>query len=78
MRLVDHVGRMETLDPAVFGIDQFVEDEEQAIGVDRTRIEIVIAIFGIVEVEAPEFLELDQAGDDYFDIGIGRMVAEID
>ncbi len=76
--LVDHVGRMETLRATMLRVDQFVEDEEQAIGVDRAGIEIVVAIFRIVEVEAAELAELDQAGDDHLDIDVRGMVAEVD
>jgi hypothetical protein len=45
-----------------FSIDQLVEDEEQAVGVDRAGVEVVVAIFRIVEVEAAELPELDQPG----------------
>jgi hypothetical protein len=59
VRLVDHVGGMEIFHAAIFRIDQFVEHKEQPVGVDRAGIQIVIAILGIVEMEAAEFLELD-------------------
>ena len=45
VRLVDHVGGSKALRLALRGIDQFVEDEEQPERVDRTGIEIVVAIF---------------------------------
>ena len=63
---------------AHLGIDQFVEHQEQAERIDRARIEIVVAIFGIVEVEARQFPRADQPRHDLLDIGVGRMVAEID
>ena len=78
MALVEHVGRIEAVGAAQFGIDQFVEDEEQPVGIDRAGIEIVVAIFGIVEVEAAELPELDQPRDDHLDVDVGRMVAEVD
>ena len=42
------------------------------------RIEIVVAVFRIVEVEAAELVELDQPRDDHLDVGVRRVVAEID
>ncbi len=78
VRLVDHVRRIEVVDAALFGIDQLVEDQEQAVGLDRAGVEVVVAILGIVEVEAAELAELDQTGDDHLDIGVGRMMAEVD
>ena len=63
---------------AQLGIDQFVEDEEQPIGIDRAGVEIVVAIFRIVEVEAAELPELDQPRDDHLDVDVRRVVAEVD
>ena len=59
-------------------VDQLVEDEEELVGIDRAGIEIVVAVFRIVEVEAAELLELDQPRDDHLDIGVRRVVAEVD
>ena len=55
MRLVDHVGGREA-EPAVgLRVDQLVEDQEQPERVDRAGIQIVVAVLGVVEVEAGEF-----------------------
>lgn len=77
VRLVDHMGGMEALHATMFGIYQLVEDEEQAVRLDGAGIQIVIAIFRIVEVETTELAELDEPGDDHLDIGVRRMVTEI-
>ena len=57
------MGRVE-IGVATLGIHQLVEDQEQAVGVDRAGVEVVVAVLRIVEVEAAELAELDQAGDD--------------
>ena len=69
---------MEILGAAQLGIDQFVEDQEQPVGIDRAGVEVVVAIFGIVEMEAAELAELDQPRDDHLDIDVRRVVAEVD
>ena len=52
VRLVEHVGGIKARRAARARVDQFVEDEEQAERVDRSGVEIVVAIFRIVEVKA--------------------------
>ena len=78
MGLVEHVRRVEVLGAAQLGIDQLVEDQEQPERIDRAGVEVVVAIFGIVEVEAAELAELDQPRDDHLDVDVRRMVAEVD
>ena len=78
MRLVEHVGRVEARRAARGGVDQFVEDQEQAERLDRAGVEIVVAVFGIVEMEAGELAEADEPRDDLLDIDVRRVVAEID
>src|SRR3984885_8060711 len=45
MRLIEHVGRIEPRRAADAGVNELVENEEQAEGVDRAGVEIVVAIF---------------------------------
>ena len=78
MRLVQHIGRREARRLPIRGLHQLVEDQEQPIGLDRARIQVVIAIFRIVEVEAGELSRMQQARDDHLDIHIRRVMAEID
>ncbi len=78
MRLVQHMRRLEARRAAQLGIHQLIEDQEQAERIDRAGVEIVVAIFRIVEMEAAQPAELDEARHDHLDIDIGRMMAEID
>ena len=78
VRLVDHVGRIEVRRVRKLRVHQLVEDEEELVGIDGAGIEVVVAVFRIVEVEAAEFLELDQPRDDHLDVGVRRVVAEVD
>ena len=78
VRLIEHIGGRKTLRAARLGVDQFVEDQEQPERLDRAGVEIVVAIFGIVEMEAAEFPEAHEARDDLLDIDVGRVMAEID
>ncbi len=78
MRLVEHVSGVELRRAALRGVDEFVEDEVEAERVDGAGVEIVVAVFGIVEVEAGELAGADQARDDLLDIDVRRVVAEID
>ena len=56
MALVQHVHRVEVR--IGFGLDQFVEHKEQSIGVDAAGIEIVVAVFAVVEVKSAQLAEL--------------------
>ena len=44
MRLIEHVGRIETRRAAVARVDQLIEDKEQTKWIDRPRVEIVVAV----------------------------------
>ena len=46
--------------------------------VDRAGVEIVVAVFRVVEVEAAELAEAGEAGDDLLDVDVRRVVAEVD
>ena len=46
--------------------------------VDRAGVEVVVAVLRVVEVEAAEFPEPREAGDDLLDVHVRRMVAEVD
>ncbi len=78
MRLVEHVGGREARRSAGIGIDQLVEHQEQLERVDGAAVEIVVAIFAVVEMEAAQPAELDQPRHDHLDVDGRRMVAEID
>jgi hypothetical protein len=78
VQLIDHVGGSEAFRLTALGIDQLVEDQKQPKRLDRTAIEIVVAIFGIVEMEARELLEANEPSDDLLDIYVRRVMAEID
>ena len=62
----------------MLGIDKLIEDEEQTEGIDRAGIEIVVAVFRIVEMEAGEPPGADEARNDLLDVGGRRVMAEID
>ncbi len=78
VRLIDHVGGIKTVARVALGLDQFVEHQEQLVRIDRSGIEIVVAVFGVVEVKAAELAEAVQSGDDLFDVDVRRVVAEVD
>ena len=78
MRLIEHVCRAEVGHPAQFGVNQFVEDQEKLERFYRARIQIVIAVLAVVEMKPRKFAELDQAGDNHFNINVGSVVAEVD
>ncbi len=77
MRLINHVSWMKVLHTAIIRINQFVENKEQAIRINRPRIKIIIAIFAVVEVKAAKLSKLHQPGNDHFDIGIWGVMAKI-
>jgi len=72
------MGGVEAWRLACLCVDQFVEDQEQAIGIDAACIQVVITVFAVVEMEAAELAELDQPGNDHLDVDVRRVVAEID
>ena len=78
VRLVEHVGRPEVRRLGELGFHELVEHEEQAERLDGARVEIVVAVLRIVEMEAAEPLRMHQARDDHFDVHVRRVVAEID
>src|SRR5215213_245635 len=76
--LVDHVRRIETGKPLALGLHELVEDQEQRIGLDRSRREIVVPVHRVVEVEATQLSRAEQARDDELDVRARQMVPEID
>ncbi len=78
VRLIEHIGGIESGRPARPRVDELVENEKQTERVDGAGIEVVVAVFGIVEMEAGEAAGADQPGDDLLDIDVGRMMPEID
>jgi len=77
VRLVDHVGRGKALRLAHLRIHEFIEHQEQPERVDRARIEVVVAVFRIVEVETRQLLRPNQACHDLLDVRVGCVMAEI-
>jgi hypothetical protein len=79
VRLVEHIRGIEPRDGRIQRrIDQLVENQEQLERFDRPRVEVVVAVLAVVEVEPAELSELDQPRDDLFDVDVRRVVAEID
>ena len=78
VRLVEHIGRVECRAFTLGRIGQLVKHQEQLERIDAARIEVVVAVLAVVEVEATEFAELRKARHDHFDIGVRCMVAQID
>ena len=77
MALVKHMSQHQPFDFSHFRINQFVENQKQAVRVNRAGIEIIITIFGIIEVKAAKFSGANEAGDDHFNVHVGRMVAKV-
>jgi hypothetical protein len=75
--LVEHVGGIEARQLLDLGFDQLVEDQEQLEGLDRSGVEVVVAVLAVVEVEARELAELDQPGHDHLDVDVLRVVPEV-
>ena len=78
MRLVEHMRRIETLGLTHFRVRQFVEYQKQAVRIDGSRIQIIVAIFAVVEMKPTKFAELDQPRHDHLDIHRWRMMPKID
>ena len=78
VRLVEHVGGIERPAPALGRVDQLVEDPEKPERIDRAGIQIVVAVFRIVEMESAELADTDQPRHDLLDIDVRRVMAEID
>jgi hypothetical protein len=77
VRLVDHVAGAESVTRVQFCLDQFVENQEQLVRIDRARIEIVVTIFAVVEMEPAQLAEAVQPRDDLLDVGVGRVMADV-
>ncbi len=52
VRLVDHVGGIEWRAPILLGDDQFIEYQKQLVRIDRARIQIIVAVFRVVEMKS--------------------------
>ena len=77
VRLIEHVrGLQRHLAPG--GVGQLVEHQEQPVRIDRARIQVIVAVFRVVEVEAAEPPGMDQARDDHLDVDVRCMVTEVD
>ena len=77
VRLIEHVRRPQRADAAPLGIHQLVEDQKQPVRIDRACIQIVIAVFRVVEVKAAELAGVNQPRDDHLDIDVRRVMTEV-
>src|SRR6187455_3138331 len=77
VRLIEHVCRPEVGRIRELGLDQFIEDQEQAEGLDRAGVEIVVAVLRIVEMKTAEALRMHQTRDDHFDVHVRRVVPQV-
>ena len=78
VRPVEHMGRVEVGRPALRRVDEFVERPEQAERIDRARVEVVVAVFRIVEMKARQASDADETRDDLLDVDGRRMMAKVD
>ena len=76
VRRVDHVAHRRHRAAAV--LDELAHDQEELVRVDRSDGEVVVAVLGVVEVEAAEATDHGQAADDLLDVGVGQVVPEVD
>ncbi len=76
--LVEHVGGVEARHRRKLGVHQLVEDEEELERLDGARVQVVVAVLAVVEMEAGQLSELDQAGDDHLDVDVGCVVPQVD
>ena len=74
--LVDHVREVKAR--RLLQFDQLVEHQEQPERLDRAGIQIVVAVFRVVEMEAAQLPGLDQPGDDHLDVHVRGVVAQVD
>src|SRR5208282_2275731 len=75
--LIEHVGRREARSATQLGVHELIENQENLERVDRAGVQIVVAIFGIVEVKAAKALKLDQARNDLLDVRGRRMMTQV-
>src|SRR5580658_2687009 len=75
--LIQHVDWREAGSAAQLSIHQLVEYQENLERIDGAGIQIVVAIFGIVEMKAAKALKLNQARNDLLDVGRGRVMTEV-
>ena len=54
-----------------------IKNEKELEGVDRATIKVIVTIFTVVEVEATQFAELDQAGDDHLNVDVWSVVSKV-
>ena len=78
--LVDHVRRVEGAarrGGLEGGVYQLAEHQEQLVRLDRARRQVVIAVLGVVEVEAAELAGRHESRDNQLDVRIGQVVAQV-
>src|SRR5258708_4328482 len=82
VRLIDHVAGgargLGAQPGAEAGGDQLVEDEEQLVGVDGARDQVVVPVLAVIEVEAAQPPLVEEDGDDLLDVDAVRVVTEVD
>src|SRR5581483_656180 len=68
MRLVEHMSQSGICCAATLGVNQFVEDEKQLKRIDRPRIEVIITVLGIIEVESTEAPRVNEPRHNHLDV----------
>ena len=76
--LVDHVGGVEASELLPRREYQLVKDQEEDVRLDRARGEVVVAVLGVVEVEATQLANAKQPRDDELDVRVRQVMPEID
>ena len=77
MRLIEHVGRRESGRLALRRVNEFIEDSKQPKRINRPCVEIVVSVFGIIEMKTGELADANKTGDDLFDIHVWRVMAKV-
>ena len=71
------MGWIEAFSISIFCINQFVENKEQPVWIDRTGVQIIITVFAVIEMKTAQFFKLDKPSDNHFDIHVRCMMAKI-
>src|SRR5262245_35437323 len=77
VRLINQIGWGEARCFASLGGNKLVEYEKEPERIDGTGVEIIVAIFGIIEVEAREPFCANEAGNDLLNICRGSVMPKI-
>ena len=76
---VDHPGDIRIFNGGVaHAVDQFVKNQEQLVGFDAARGQVVVAVHRAIEVETTQATKMHEATYNLLNVGIGQMVPQID